>query len=173
MYRFGVFFCCCCFYWFSIRSVWWALNYLHLSFILCLCCYHVQHDIAGRWMWMWMWICVHYPFGCIKYVWTVSFVSVYFSRCRRRLLVFVCGCCLYRSVFHRNLINFPCNFYLWLFNEHVATPSICFNKLLLPAKLLISCSCSCHTAMQCTALPPIITNSIFGIQCAIDLKMSQ
>lgn len=90
--------------------------------------------------WMWMWICVHFPFGCIKYVWTVSFVSVYFSRRRRRRCrCFLCGCCLYRSVFHRNLINFPCDFYLWLFNEHVATPSICFNKLRLPAKLLISC----------------------------------
>lgn len=74
--------------------------------------------------------------------------------------------CFIRSVlFHRNLINFPCKFYLWLFNEHVAILYCKYIRLHYP-------TCKTIGLMW----PTTHTNhNKFNIRniCAIDLKMSQ
>lgn len=135
----------------------------HLSFILSL--FATYNAWYRRSISVSMCVCVHYPFGCIKYVWTVSLWFFFLSSfCLRWNLPFFF--CFIRSVlFHRNLINFPCKFYLWLFNEHVAIPYCKYIRLPHP-------TCKTIGLMW----PTTHTNhNKFNIQniCAIDLKMSQ
>lgn len=95
-----------------------------------------------------------------------SFVMVFFPLFILSSLKSSVFFCFIRSVlFHRNLINFPCKFYLWLFNEHVAIPYCKYIRLQYP-------TCKTIGLMW----PTTHTNhNKFNIQniCAIDLKMSQ